>query len=352
MNGAHAAPPKRPRVAWVGRAIAACAFVLGLAIYAFPAIDGWLAQLRSLEQIQAAGVPVAQDDADGVAGADPFRSKDDPAYAAWLGYNNQVVAGGLSSAQDPWGQDRASGQFGLSEDGVVGSVSVPALGEVLPLYAGATFDHLYDGAAVIAGTSLPLGREGDNCAIAAHRGGDRGMAMFRDIETLAAGDEVVVTTPWERLVYRVVETHVITPDDFSAVAPQLGRDLVTLVTCHPYGSNAQRYVVYCERDSSADSTGSSAVVGSGSAVGESAMGSTPAAGGGGTGDASFSEPVTLVDALLRPFFSVFEPCDSPALVVERWLRIAGLALALVVPLALILPSSNGIKTKEKTHAQK
>lgn len=335
MNGAHVAPLKRPRAAWVGRVIAACAFVLGLAIYAFPAIDGWLAQQRSLEQIQAAGVPVAQGDVDGAAGADAFRSKDDPAYAAWLGYNNQVAGGELSSAQDPWGHDQAGGLFGLSEDGVVGSVSVPALGEVLPLYAGATFDHLYGGAAVIAGTSLPLGREGDNCAIAAHRGGYRGMAMLRDIETLAAGDEVVVTTPWERLVYRVAETRVIAPDDFAAVAPQPGRDLVTLVTCHPYGSNAQRYVVYCERDLSADSTGSGSAAASGPAAGESA-----------TGSALSPEPVTLVEALLRPILSVFEPCDSPALIVERWLRVAGLALALVVPLALVAPRSSRVHGKK------
>ena len=51
----------------------------------------------------------------------------------------------------------------------------------------------------------------------------------------------------ETLTYTVAETRIIEPTDIGELLIQDGRDLVTLVTCHPLGSNAQRYVVYCER---------------------------------------------------------------------------------------------------------
>lgn len=56
-----------------------------------------------------------------------------------------------------------------------------------------------------------------------------------------------ITNLWETLEYEVVKCIVISPDDLDAVKIRPGRDLVTLVTCHPYTHNYQRYVVYCAR---------------------------------------------------------------------------------------------------------
>ena len=62
------------------------------------------------------------------------------------------------------------------------------------------------------------------------------------------GDEVIVRNFRETLTYRVVEKRIVSPADGNLLFIQEGRDLVTLVTCHPYGSDKQRYVVFCERD--------------------------------------------------------------------------------------------------------
>ena len=65
---------------------------------------------------------------------------------------------------------------------------------------------------------------------------------------LKIGDEVRITNLWETLVYRVSEVKVIDPDDIDEILIQPGRELLTLVTCHPYASGGlYRYVVYCER---------------------------------------------------------------------------------------------------------
>ena len=53
---------------------------------------------------------------------------------------------------------------------------------------------------------------------------------------------------WERLWYRVVGTKIIEPHEIENILIQPGRDMVTLLTCHPYASGGkQRYLVYCQR---------------------------------------------------------------------------------------------------------
>ena len=71
--------------------------------------------------------------------------------------------------------------------------------------------------------------------------------MFRDIELLQPGDEVLVENLWETLRYQVSEIRIILPDDIEAVKIQEGADMLTLMTCHPYTDNTHRYVVYCKR---------------------------------------------------------------------------------------------------------
>jgi sortase family protein len=62
------------------------------------------------------------------------------------------------------------------------------------------------------------------------------------------GDSVNITNLWGTLHYRVVETKIIQPNDIDAIKIQPGRDLITLLTCHPYASGGkQRFLVICER---------------------------------------------------------------------------------------------------------
>jgi sortase A len=96
-------------------------------------------------------------------------------------------------------------------------------------------------------TSLPIGGENTNCVLAAHRG-YRGIPFWRDIEKIAIGDEVLVTNLWEQLTYQVTEIQIIYPNETDQILIQEGRDMLTLITCHPYGGHGKyRYVVYCER---------------------------------------------------------------------------------------------------------
>lgn len=132
----------------------------------------------------------------------------------------------------------------------IGILSIPAMDCTLSLYVGATDAHLNLGAAVLGGTSLPVGGENTNSVIAAHRGWKNGK-YFKEIEKLQPGDAVFVENPWETLTYEVEACEVIAPTDSERLKIQEGRDMLTLITCHPYRSHgAFRYVVYCVRTDS------------------------------------------------------------------------------------------------------
>ena len=133
------------------------------------------------------------------------------------------------------------------EDEIIGVLEIPAMELTMPVYLGASDAHLAAGAAVLGNTSAPIGGDDTNCVIAGHRGW-KGADYFRHIDRLAVGDTVKLTNLWETLTYTVADIQIIQPHEVEKIKIQQGRDLLTLVTCHPYASGGrQRYVVYCER---------------------------------------------------------------------------------------------------------
>lgn len=172
-------------------------------------------------------------------------------------YNENVRQGKISIQNDPFAFAQTNDMLvaaGL-ENGLVGSIDIPSISCELPLYLGSTTQNMALGATVVCGTSAPLGEPDSNCVIAAHRGYTNA-DMFRNIEQISAGDEVVLTTLWDTLKYKVVGTEIISPDDTASVGVKPGKDLVTLLTCHPYPYNYQRYLVICEREQDGSPEGS------------------------------------------------------------------------------------------------
>lgn len=131
------------------------------------------------------------------------------------------------------------------EDEIIGVLEIPAMELTMPVYLGASDTHLAAGAAVLGNTSAPIGGTNTNCVIAGHRGW-RGADYFRHIDRLQVGDTVTLTNLWKTLTYTVADIQIIQPHEAEKIKIQSNRDLLTLLTCHPYASGGrQRYVVYC-----------------------------------------------------------------------------------------------------------
>ena len=159
-------------------------------------------------------------------------------------YNAEIYTSKQAGLVDAWSFTENPFGFAL-EDDLFGCITVPAMDVELPLYLGASETNMAKGAVVLGQTSVPVGGESTNAVIAAHRG-YHGAPYFREIERLNIGDSVEVTNPWETLTYTVTDIAIIRPDDLSAVQIQEGRELLTLITCHPYRSGGKyRYVVSC-----------------------------------------------------------------------------------------------------------
>lgn len=164
-------------------------------------------------------------------------------------YNQSIAAQGQSGLSCAYDYQKVSfrlADYGLPDE-IFGVLSIPAIDLEMPIYLGATEKHMADGAAHLSQTSLPIGGMDTNCVIAGHRGYG-GASYFRYLDRLHVGDRVSITNLWETLTYRVCEIRVIDPSDVAEILIQPGRELLTLLTCHPYASGGrQRYVVYCER---------------------------------------------------------------------------------------------------------
>lgn len=75
----------------------------------------------------------------------------------------------------------------------------------------------------------------------------KNLSMFDDIRDLVPGDIVLLHTMGEVLAYKVDSSEVVWPDEMDSLGIQQGKDLITLVTCTPYGVNDHRLLVHCER---------------------------------------------------------------------------------------------------------
>ena len=170
-------------------------------------------------------------------------------WADMVRYNEAIYTQGQAGLSCEYDYQKPSfrlSDYGLGDE-VFGVISIPAMELEMPIFLGATEQHMADGAAHLSQTSLPIGGENTNCVIAGHRGYN-GASYFRYIDKLKVGDMVSITNLWETLTYRVCEIKIIDPHDVTEILIQPGRELLTLLTCHPYAfGGKQRYVVFCER---------------------------------------------------------------------------------------------------------
>lgn len=162
-------------------------------------------------------------------------------------YNEALLTEGQDQLNDPFSYEQPS--FLLStysiKDNVFGHISAPSISMDLPIYLGANQYNMNFGAVHLSYSSMPIGGKSTNSVFAAHRG-YIGKIFFDNIVFLNIGDDVYVTNPWGKRHYKVIETEVISPYDINKCYIREGKDLITLLTCHPYGSNEYRYMVVCE----------------------------------------------------------------------------------------------------------
>ena len=232
--------------------VAVLLFFAGLFTLLYPSLNGVRLENASLEAaesfIDAFVVPVETSSPAMLPEETPRPYGE--LYSAMAEYNERIYTEKQKGLSDPWAYEEAGidlPAYGF-EDGVAAVLSIPAIELEMPVYLGASYDNMAAGAAVLGQTSLPIGGDNTNCVIAGHRGWN-GAAYFLNIDKLQEGDEVQLINLWETMNYTVTEIRIIEPTDIKQVLIQEGRELLTLMSCHPYASGGKyRYLVFCERE--------------------------------------------------------------------------------------------------------
>lgn len=236
------------------RIMAVILFIVGFGFFSYPIVlkesfdKQTVNTIEEFEQLKSAGLKRVENDS---SNNEETASQKPIPYAdlrmAMFDYNDRLFRNRQSGLIDQLSYEQPD--FLLSDYGVdtniLGYITIPDIDIKLPIYNGASKENMTKGATYLANTSLPVGGENTNCVIAAHSR-YKNIYMFKEITQLKEGDEIRITNLWETLVYKVVETRIIAPDDSKNIYIQPGRSLVTLSTCHPYPDNYQRYLVYGE----------------------------------------------------------------------------------------------------------
>lgn len=142
------------------------------------------------------------------------------------------------------------------DSGIMGYIEIPSINVHLPIYHGESEDVLTKGAAHLERTSFPIGGDSTHACISAHSGFPT-QKFFDNIDELQPGDTVTVRVLNRVLTYTVYGNEVVEPDDASKLQVIQNEDILTLVTCYPYGINSHRLLVHARRNTAEESTASS-----------------------------------------------------------------------------------------------
>lgn len=130
----------------------------------------------------------------------------------------------------------------LTVGGVMAYVDIPKINVYLPVQHGTDADTLEKSVGHVVGTSLPVGGSSTHAVLSAHSG-MASSKLFSDIDQLKLGDAFFVHVLGDTLAYKVDSIHTVLPADTSLLQIADGKDLVTLVTCTPFGVNTHRLLV-------------------------------------------------------------------------------------------------------------
>ncbi|GLG05884.1 class C sortase [Sellimonas catena] len=213
-------------------------FGMAIALTMYPFISNWLFENKTDSVADA--VEQAAQELD--------NSEQQAALQAAREYN-QVLADGHVTLTDPFEEDKSQQDLAeyesllnLTNDGVMGTVEIPAIDVSLPIYHGTSESVLEKGVGHLHGTSLPVGGESTHTVLTGHTGLSKAK-LFTDLTEVEEGDIFFLHVMGENLAYQVDQIKVVLPSELDDLKIVPGEDYCTLVTCTPYGVNSHRLLV-------------------------------------------------------------------------------------------------------------
>lgn len=134
----------------------------------------------------------------------------------------------------------------INGDGIMGYIVIPTIGVELPIYHGTEDKVLQVATGHAKASSVPIGGENTHAVILGHRGLPSAR-LFNDLDQLEKGDYIEIHVLDEVLYYEVYDVLIVEPEELNSLRIVSGEDIVTLVTCTPYGINTHRLLIHTRR---------------------------------------------------------------------------------------------------------
>lgn len=237
-EGRGSAPSSAVRM----RILAAILLVVGIAAILYPYASDYLNRAQQAQVAQTQDEAVAQQAPEDLSAA----------WQAAEDFNQRLLEGRVvvTDPFDPNNQQPSDREYqqvlNVAGDGVMAELVIPKIDLDLPVYHGVDGEGMQHGVGHLPSTSLPIGGPSTHCVLAGHTGLPSAR-IFEDLDQLQPGDWFVIRVLGEDHAYRVTSTEVVLPTETDSLCVQDGKDLVTLVTCTPYGVNTHRLLVHAER---------------------------------------------------------------------------------------------------------
>ena len=211
-------------------------FAAGAGIFLYPAVSNFLAERAQTNVIRSYQAAVDESN----------RQKLEEEWQKAEEYNENLAG---DPVHDPFVMgsgyvlpDNYEEVLNLNGDGVMGYLEIPKIDVELPIYHGTSEEVLEKGAGHLEATALPIGGKNRHPVISAHRGLPSA-ELFTRLDEMEIGDWFYLSVLDETLAYEVDKITVIEPEELEFLTPEEYRDLLTLLTCTPYGVNTHRLLV-------------------------------------------------------------------------------------------------------------
>ncbi|WP_231135408.1 class C sortase [Corynebacterium glutamicum] len=130
----------------------------------------------------------------------------------------------------------------LSDGNAMGQLVIPTIDVNLPMYHGTDEETLEKGIGHLYGTSLPVGGQSTHSVLTGHTGIVSATILNR-LDEVELGESIYIRTVGQDLKYEVSDIRVVLPEETDSLRIVEGEDLLTVITCTPYGINSHRLLV-------------------------------------------------------------------------------------------------------------
>jgi sortase A len=120
-------------------------------------------------------------------------------------------------------------------------LQIPAINVDHPIVQGDDWEQLKKGVGQYVGSAVP-GQSG-NVVLSAHN--DIYGEIFRHLDRLAVGNEIIISTERQSYTYVVREVRVVEPTEVWVMSPTETAQ-ATLISCYPYRIDTRRIVVFTD----------------------------------------------------------------------------------------------------------